>query len=218
MTGKDFRRIDLMVRFLDCVMFIAVIASALVGFIRASAQVPSHDVREHQSVVQQQECLKAAQRVLGPRARLLKCGELNQTGILESIAAIPVKPKSHVVQGIFATDLIILRGSHGDWKTALRASRLIQNDAGYIGIDYIDECSPFWADHIEFWSQRPDGHAGLVVSIQWRGFENDTDPMPTDISWDNAIGRYREITADGFQSEVKKPPHECPGGVSKGAP
>lgn len=215
---KDSRHIDLGARFRDCVMSVAVVASALVGFVGAMGQAPSRKVAGDQPVAQQRECLKAAQRVLGPGAKLLKCGELNQTGALESIAAIPVTPKSHSVQGIFAKDLVILRRSHGEWKTALRASRLIQNDAGYIGIDYIDDCSPFWGDHIEFWGKRPDGQKGLVVSIQWRAFEDDTDPMPTDIAWDNVTGRYREITADGFQFEAKSPPHECPGGVSKGAP
>jgi hypothetical protein len=137
---------------------------------------------------------------------------------LESIAAITFRPKSHAIHGTFARDLVILRRDGGEWKIALRATRLSKNSAGFVGIDYIDDCSPFWANSVEFWEKRPDGQKGLVVSIQWRAFENDTDPIPTDIAWDNATGRYREITGDGFQPEVKNPPHECPGGVKKGAP
>jgi hypothetical protein len=161
--------------------------------------------------------LKAARQVLGPSAKVLKCGELNQAGVLESVAAITVTPKSHAVHGVFARDLVILRRDAGDWKIALRASRLIRNDAGYVGLEYIDDCSPFWGDALNFSDTRPDGKKAFTLSIQWRAFENDTDPWPTDIAWDDAVGRYREVTGDGFQPEVKNPPHECPGGVKKGA-
>ena len=193
-------------------------ASALFGSgsIGTLAQAPSPKVDE--GVAQQRECLKAAQRVLGPKAKVIKIGELNHTGVLECIAAIPVAPKSPSVSGIFAKDLVILKRNRDEWNTALRASRLIQNEAGYIGIEYIDECSSFWADQIEFGAKRPDGQKGLVISIQWRAFEDDTDPMPTDIAWDDATRRYRETTVDGFQLETKHPPHKCPGGVPKKAP
>lgn len=167
---------------------------------------------------QQHECLVAARRALGPKATVLKCHEVNQAGVLELVATIPVAPKSRSAHEIFSKDLVILRRIGGEWKTVLRASRLIQNDAGYIGSDYIDDCSPFWADAIEFRNERPDGRKGLVVSIQWRAFENDTDPWPTDVAWDSSTGRYREITGDGFRAEKKNLPHECPGGVAKGSP
>jgi hypothetical protein len=149
---------------------------------------------------------------------VLRCGELNQAGILETIAATLVSQRVRSSEGVAAKNLVILRRDRDGWKVALRASRLIQNNAGYVGIEYIDDCSPFWANHIEFGENRPDGRKELVVSLQWRSFENDTDPMPTDIAWDNATGRYREINADGFVPEVKNPPHECPGGASKGNP
>jgi hypothetical protein len=141
---------------------------------------------------------------------VLRCGELNQAGILEAVAAILVRPKSHPAQGIFARDLVILRRSAGEWKTSPRASRIVRNDAGYVGIDYIDDTSPFWGNCINFYDTRPDGKKAFTISIQWRASENDTDPQPTDIAWDNTAGRYREIIADGFQIEVKKPPHRSP--------
>jgi hypothetical protein len=188
------------------------------GLGQSAAQSPLRNSAEQELTTQQEECLKAARQVLGPSAKVLKCGELNQPGVLESIAAITVAPKSHAVREIFARDLVILRRSAGEWKTALRASRLIQNGAGYVGLEYIDDCSPFWGDALDFSDTRPNGKKAFTLSIQWRAFENDTDPWPTDIAWDDAVGRYREITGDEFQTEVKNPPHLCPGGVKKGAP
>jgi len=185
---------------------------------QSAAQSPLRKSVEQEPAAQQQECLRAARQVLGLSAKVLKCGELNQPEVLESIAAITVRSKSHAVQGTFVRQLVILRRDAGEWKTALRASRDIQNGAGYVGLEYIDDCSPLWAQRIEFWDKRPDGKNGLVVSIQWRRTENDNEEEPTDVAWDKATGRYREINADGFQPEVKNPPHKCPGGVKKGAP
>ena len=162
---KSFRHIDFGSTFRTGAVLISINLIALIGPVRTEGQTPSRDVAYGHEAVQQQECLKAARHVLGPGAKVVKCGELNQTGVLESIAAIPVAPKSHSVGGIFAKDLVILRRSRGEWRTALRAARLIQNDAGYIGVEYVDDCSPFWADHIEFSGKRPDGQNGLVVRV-----------------------------------------------------
>ena len=193
-------------------------ATALIWPVYTAAQTPPSGVANGQEAAQQRECLKVARQVLGPSAKVLKCGELNQPGVLESIAEIPVMPKSHSAQGAFTKNLVILRRNAREWRIALRASRLIRNDAGYVGLEYIDDCSPFWANQVEFGSSRPDGQKGLVIGIQGRAFEEDTDPWPTEIAWDNSAGRYREITGDGaFQPEVKNPPHKCPGGVPKAA-
>jgi hypothetical protein len=216
MTARICRQIDLRAALRKYVVSSFAVASALFGCIEALGQAPSNKVDE--GVAQQRGCLKTAQRVLGPKAKVLKIGELNHAGVLECIAAIPVAPKSPSVSGIFAKDLVILKRNRDEWNTALRASRLIQNEAGYIGSEYIDDCSPFWADHIEFGAKRPDGQKGLVISIQWRESEDDNDSMPTDIAWDDATGRYRETTENGFQREARNLPHKCPGSVSKGAP
>jgi hypothetical protein len=211
MTSVHFCQIALRARIRNGI-FISASATMLIA-----AQAQTGNAGSDHAAVQQKECLKAARQVLGPNAKVLKCGELNQPGILESVAAIAKRPKSIAVEGIFARDLVILRREAGEWKTVLRASRLIQNDAGYVGIEYIDDCSPLWAERIEFSDKRPDGQKGLVVSIQWRWSENDDEEEPTDIAWDGAVGRYREITGNEFQPEVKNPPHLCPGGVRKSA-
>jgi hypothetical protein len=162
---------------------------------------------------QGQECITAAKKILGEHAEVLKCGVLNDANVLESVAILRAVNTSDRRSGVDISQLVVLRREASGWKVALSVSKQIKNQAGFIGIDYIDDSAPFYGYRVVLADQRDDGKKAFVLNFSYllKGGKKDTEALPTQIAWDKSVGRYREfgINSDpeGFKPEIKNPPH-----------
>jgi hypothetical protein len=171
---------------------------------------------ESPSAIQQQVCVDAAHKVLGEHAQILKCGPLNDPRIQETVAVIRTGGTLDRDYGLAISQLVILRHEAPGWRVALRVGKEITNDAGYIGIDFIDDSSPFYGYGVQFLDRRDDGKRAFVLSLSYlmKGGKVDTEALRTEIAWDDKVGRYREFglnsEPEGFKPELKNPPHIRP--------
>src|ERR1039457_1837629 len=86
----------------------------------------------------QQACLDAARATIGQGAVVLRCGDLNGTGIQEAAVALVAKSVRSGCTPV--SRLLILRFERSGWKTAFEAERFqTKNASGFVGMDYIDD-------------------------------------------------------------------------------
>ena len=87
----------------------------------------------------QGSCLDAAASTVGARAVVLRCGDLNASGTLEAVVAVPLKPDRK--DCVPVSRLLVLRRDPTGWKPAFEAGphSEIKNTEGYVGVDYIDD-------------------------------------------------------------------------------
>jgi hypothetical protein len=167
---------------------------------------------------QQKECLAEARKALGINAQVLRCSELNTPGIQEVVAVIPAKYPPSSDTSLKIWKLVILRHEPKGWRTALTASRQIQNDAGYIGLEFIDDDFKFMGYQLRLSDERSDDHTVFAVNLIYiESADGGSDQIGTEIAWNPAVGRYQEVPLEGegseeFKPEIKNPPH-CRGGV-----
>lgn len=157
------------------------------------------------------KCLAAARAVLGKRAEVMKCGFFNDSTVLETIAVVrKANAKGECIfgRGIQVTRVVILRQEASGWSTALKAGRFITNPNGYVGADFLDDVSPFWANCLGFFDRDEETGPGIIV--EWMANEKDKDSLGVDIAWDPSVGRYREYNTyrepKGFKLEHKNLP------------
>ncbi len=153
---------------------------------------------------------------MGIHAKVLKCGELNIPGIQEVVAVLPAKYPHSRGKDSTIWKLVILRHEPSGWQTALTVARQIQNEAGYIGIEYIDDYFRFMGYRLRFRDEDPGQKKtfGIVLTYIERT-DGGSDQASTEIAWNPAVGRYQEWEygqdPEGFQVEIKNPPHWKPG-------
>lgn len=157
------------------------------------------------------ECIKAATATLGPTAEVVKYGRFADAKNLDAVAVIRVRPIRRNRNRLLVSDLVILRSVGRAWKPVLRASKTVTNDAGYIGIDYIDDAFRFYGYEVEFADKRADGKQGFALILTYLTSRLDRDGIPIEIGWNAGVGRYQEFSVneepDGFKLELKNPPH-----------
>lgn len=164
---------------------------------------------------QQRDCLVAARKALGIKAQVVRCGTLNTPGVLEVVAVLPAKYPTSRDSSLAIWKMVILRHEPSGWRTALTASRQIQNEAGYVGLEYIDDYFHFMGYQLSLWDKRPDKKAFGMDLVYIERADGGSDADGTDIAWNPAVGRYQECAYDqdpeGFRPEIKNPPHWKPG-------
>jgi hypothetical protein len=157
------------------------------------------------------ECLEAAQRLLGSDAQVARCGDRIGGSDVESIAFTRLKQFSEDPNGIPISRLVILQKVDSQWKTALDVARQIQNPAGYVGIDYIDDSQQYPGYRANFLDRRSDGQPAFVLQLSYLRTDGKSEGVPIEISWNSAAGRFQEFSAnqepEGFKTELKNPPH-----------
>jgi hypothetical protein len=164
---------------------------------------------------QDEECRGAARKALGSSVIVVKCGELNSPGVLEVLAALKADFSSRPTS-IAIRKMVILRKNPSGWHTSLTVGREIRNEAGYVGIDYIDDYYHFHGYWLTL-SEKPLGpKAGLSFSLlNTDSADGSSEQVSTEIAWNPNVGRYQEWTyfkdPAGFASEIKHPQHWKPG-------
>jgi hypothetical protein len=159
-----------------------------------------------------QSCLAAAKKALGPNAEVLKCGHLTGTKGLETVAAIMLKQPSGDVDGIAVSKLVVLRRTGSVWDVALtNDKKWIRNDAGYLGIEFIDDSDQSIGYLASFSNSRSDGVAGFTIYLYYLYSNGTDDASEIEIAWNRSVGRFQEFAYDEdpmrFKAEIKNPPH-----------
>lgn len=154
-------------------------------------------------------CASAAKRLLGPNAELVKYGQFAGANGMDGIAVVKIRRTND--DRLLVTDLAILHWAGGGWKAVLRASKSITNDAGYIGIDYIDDEFRFYGYEAQFAGRRSDGKPGFALMLSYLTRTLNRDGIPIEIAWNPTTGRFQELSIneepEGFKAELKNPPH-----------
>jgi hypothetical protein len=165
------------------------------------------------TIQQQKECLAEAKKALGIHAQVLRCGELNTPGIQEVVAVLPAKYPPSSDTSLKIWKLVILRHEPSGWRTALTASREIQNEAGYVGLEFIDDDTKFMGYQLRLRDERSDESTVFAVNLIYiESADGGSDQVGIQIAWNPAVGRYQEVPLEGegsenFKPEIKNPPH-----------
>ena len=163
-----------------------------------------------------QSCLDAVRRLLGPRAEIVKYGGLNGPSVLEAVAIQRLGKPGRGDEAIPISRLIILRLEASAWKLILDVSENKTNEAGYVGIDYIDDSYEFHGYQLLLADHSSDGEVGFTVELIYLNAGGVPEGAPIEIAWNSKVGRYQEYAANedpvGFKPESKNPPHIRTGG------
>jgi hypothetical protein len=108
--------------------------------------------------------------------------------------------------------MAILRKEPSGWRTSLMAAREVQNEAGYIGLDYVDDDFHYFG----YWLTISDEHLGnakemLIDLLDIENADGSSEAASTEFAWNPVVGRYQEWAyyqnPEGFKAEIKNPPH-----------
>jgi hypothetical protein len=186
-------------------------SSALLFFSQSGGRGQLEEARKGPTAQTSQVCSDAAKRLLGPKVEILKCGFLNDTTILETVAIVGIgcTPLHH--EGTLVSRLAVLRKESSGWKAVLDVGKEITNGEGYVGIDYIDDSFQFHGYRIVLADHRSDGKPSFTIRLSYITQDGESDGIPLEIAWNEKVGRYQEFTAnevpEGFRSEIKNPTH-----------
>lgn len=159
-------------------------------------------------------CLRAAHLFLGPQAEVVKCGSIHDSA-LEVVAIARVRGLREDRYGIPISKLVILKRQSGRWVSELNINEEITNEAGYVGIEFIDDAHslPYYrlktSDSGATWGDRQPSQFTLVLRSMSREGKMDPEDLGIGIGWNSAASRFQEIDPSGehFTEETKKPKH-----------
>jgi len=132
------------------------------------------------------------------------------------VAVLPAKYPHYSGAGMTIWKMVILRHESSGWLTALTASREIQNEAGYVGVEYIDDDFKFMGCQLSLSDKRSDDKKAFVIDLVYiERADGGSDQTSVEIAWNPSVGRYQEWEygqdPEGFRPEIKNPPHWKPG-------
>lgn len=190
---------------LDCRVALAVCLTSAA----ALGQPGAKDVSKRHST--QESCLDAARAALGPRAAVLRCGDLNRSGILEAVVALVLKPNRKRCTP--ASRVLILRLREAGWRQVFEARPRFQirNTEGYVGIDYIDDADFYRGYCVVITDASASQLFSIVLAYIGSDGRVDEEGLPIGVAWNRKVGRYQEIASNEgplkFAPEIKNPPH-----------
>jgi hypothetical protein len=160
------------------------------------------------------DCQKASQLLLGSRAEVINCGSIHDHA-LEVVAIVRVRGLRENRNGIPISRLVILVRQSGRWVRELNVNEEITNEAGWVGIDFIDDShsTPYYrlktSDNGAKWGDRKPSQFTLVLLTMSRTGKVDPEDLGIGIGWNSAVSRFQEIDPSGthFIAETKAPKH-----------
>ena len=161
---------------------------------------------------QAKSCLDAARKALGPRAEVLKCGDLTGNSAVETVAAIRIKRFPATEAGIPVSKLAVLRRAHGGWISELAVDNdSMRNSVGYIenGLRRLPG-PPSIGYRVSFSKHSEDAPgAGFTVWLCFLHSSGENEGLPLEITWNPAVKRFQRFSYEdmqhAFQPEVKNP-------------
>jgi hypothetical protein len=157
------------------------------------------------------QCRTGVVKLLGPDAEVVKCGRLTGTDTVQAIGLLKIKQLPVTGDGWPVSRLVVAQFRNDRWQSILTASKdWIRNDAGYIGLDYIDDSYQVFGYRAAL-SESKAGPAALLLSLSFLRPNGESEGIPIQIAWNRDVQRYQEVVNnDGpfvFQAENSKPPH-----------
>ncbi len=195
------------------VLFCLLLCSECTRNVLGQTSVPGRKSSDSTQLRVRQECDFEAKRVLGENAEVLRCSALNDTNVQEVVAVLKrAKVPADRYGGLAVWKLVILRHERSGWQKALMASdKNVTNGVGSVGIENIDDSSPFWGFRVNLLDERDDGKKAFELAIGFLNKDGSTEGLSFGISFNKAVGRYQEFDMnkdpDGFQKEIKQPLH-----------
>jgi hypothetical protein len=157
------------------------------------------------------ECLDAARKALGAEAQVAKCGNLLKRKSIEVVAYTKLRISNINSKAICVSRLVVLEKANSHWAVILDASKQIKNQAGYIGIEYIDDSQDYPGYLVSLFNKRSDGISGFSIQFYYLRPDGEVEGIPIEISWNPAVNRFQEYNIneapEGFRSEIKNPLH-----------
>jgi hypothetical protein len=154
-------------------------------------------------------CDSEARRLLGTNARSIANGSFIHENKLLCVAALPILPRSQPTYTRVSKGVVVQRDGE-KWEKLLWFENEIQNEKGYIGIDFIDdEARSGFA--VTFSDHRSDGTEGFTLYFTLLNAKLQLQGVPIQISWNPKVNRFQEYAPNeleppGFKSEVRNPP------------
>ncbi|MEW5980348.1 MAG: hypothetical protein AB1898_31560 [Acidobacteriota bacterium] len=153
--------------------------------------------------------MKAARRLLGPKAEILRYGDISKNGKIEALAIAKLTADPGSGKDILISRAIILRREGSEWNVVLDAAEQIKNKEGYIGLDYIDESSGFYGYRLTLNDRRGDEQPAFTIYLTDLGPDGEPQGTAIEINWNPDVGRYQEFSYGDypavFKPELKNP-------------
>jgi hypothetical protein len=187
-------------------------ASTIAGYSERLA-LPWSLSQDHPAGISSQNCKEAAIEALGPTATVLRCGHLTRVDSLEVIAVIQLRQFREARNAVAVSKLVILRKNTSQWETLLTADRQnwIRNNAGYIGVEFIDDSADFVGYRISFSDEGSGDISKFTIWFNYLSPKGQNEGIETGITWNPSVGRFQEFPEnqepEGFQPEIKNPKH-----------
>jgi len=164
------------------------------------------------------ECHDAVKAVLGPTAEIVKYVPPigRATDAAEAVAIVRLKDLPANANGLPVSQMAIFRFDGPRWRPVLRTSKDgIVNDAGYVGVDYIDYSYHIFGYRVSLSDRRGDGKPGVDLFLSYLVPSGESEGVPTHVAWNAVVGRYQEVVNNEgpfeFTPELRQPPHRRTG-------
>jgi len=167
--------------------------------------------------------LSAAKKALGTEVKVVRCGALNTPAVQEVVAVLQANFPPHPGNGVAIRKMEILRKEKSGWRISLTATKEVKNEAGYVGLNYIDDYSHYFGYWLTLSDTRSDGTKAMLIDLlDIEKADGSSEASSTEFAWNPEVGRYQEWAYDqdpeGFRPEIKNPPHWKPGVKLPAAP
>jgi hypothetical protein len=150
----------------------------------------------------------AADRILGSTATILRFGHLSSADQTEAVVAIPIPTTPKSGDALTVSRLAILREHGSDWKPDLSVDRVIRNSQGFLGATSLDQVHPSDTYKVVLSNRAfEDGKERFVIQLTPVDAEGETTAPSVYVSWNPLVGRYQQISLQGygFEPEIHEP-------------
>jgi hypothetical protein len=108
--------------------------------------------------------------------------------------------------------VIIKEVSDSHWSAELIGdNNWIRNDAGYLGLEFIDDSERFSGYRVSVEEHRSGGVPGFTFYVYYLAPNGEDEGIAVEIGWNPSVGRFQEFQygadPEGFRNEVRNPPH-----------
>jgi hypothetical protein len=154
------------------------------------------------------DCGSEAKRALGPRAQVLRLGDLTGEGSIECLAVVSYQTRDEHKVLIKSGAILQLHGNR--WDRVLSIEGQVRNPQGYVGLDFID-ASYTHGFALSTDDERSDGTKGFTLYLTYLDPQLKPEGVAIQVSWNPKVHRFQEyapneLNPPDFKPEVKNPP------------
>ena len=157
-----------------------------------------------------EHCAAAAANLLKGRIKIVGLGPLGDTREESTFKCLAVLPfgEQPTNDRLLIKRGVILEFRDGKWEPILNIHETVRNQAGHLGIDYIDPSAQF-GYAISTGRRRTDNVTRFTLMLTYLNSKRQPEGLPIEISWNPEVGRFQEFAPSEpgeYQSELANPP------------